>query len=208
MDRPWWRTKWECVLVSIPDFLLFPFCLCPAAPGPHGGAGGNLHTWLHVSAKEPSIIGSLLLFSGIFINSRRPWQLRKFHFPLQLLYTFSGVCPGHKYLCITWIFIETSYKIWDPGGYISALGVGQEREWKGEGEASGHWSVRDPGVSVSHWPVIISSLCLSIHPLTWLPGLVSAYGTVFMPVKASFKETVILLKSPLKCKSEGHGLKL
>lgn len=207
MDRPWWRAKWECMLVSIPDSLLFPFCLCPAAPGPYGGASGNLHAWLQGTAKEPSIIGSFLLLSDIVISSKSPWQLRKFHSPLQLLYTFPSVCPGHKYLCITWIFMETSYKIWDPGGCIYTLGMGQEREWKGEGEASVHRGVRELGVSVSHWPVI-SSLCLSTHPLTWLPEPVSAYGTVFMPAKVTCKETVILLKSPLKSKSEGNGLKL
>lgn len=110
----------------------------PPCPSPHAASSvpcstrPTLECWwepacrvIGGAAKELSIIASFLFFSGIFISLKSPWQLRKFHFPLSLLYTFLGICPGTN----TWV----CYLV--PHG--AQLGEREKSRREGK-EASGH----------------------------------------------------------------------
>lgn len=99
------------------------------------------------TAKEPSIIASFLLFSGIFISSKSPWQSGNStslcsSFILSLVYaqaTNTCVLLGfsRRYLVNSEALV----------GAFLPLEVGEGKESRrGEGEASGHWGVPESGV--------------------------------------------------------------
>jgi len=62
----------------------------------------------------------------------KPLAIRKFHFPLQLLYTFLGICPGHKHLCITWFFASLLVNSEALVGAFPPPGVGEKKRVGGE----------------------------------------------------------------------------